>query len=94
MKTKQKAAQTETVTKRIPTLYRISSAMAHLQVSRTSIYRLVARGDLELVKVGARTSRITSDSLLRVMSGKAPKERQPDNLNVVPIEAVTAPDQL
>jgi len=56
-------------------LYRISSAMEYLQVSRTSIYRLLARGDLELVKIGARTSRITSDSLLRVMSGKPTKTR-------------------
>ena len=56
-------------------LYRISSAMEYLQVSRTSIYRLLARGDLELVKIGARTSRITSDSLLRVMSGKPTRTR-------------------
>lgn len=75
MKTKPSPAQHQAANERVPMLYRISSAMEYLQVSRTSIYRLVARGDLELVKIGARTSRITSDSLLRVMSGEPTKPR-------------------
>jgi excisionase family DNA binding protein len=50
-----------------PLLCRISTAMKQLAVSRTTIYRLVARGDLDLVKIGGRSSRITSESMMRLL---------------------------
>lgn len=46
-----------------PLVYRINVAMAKLGVSRTTIYRLVNAGQLELVKVGKRASGITAQSL-------------------------------
>ena len=49
-------------------LYKIKSAMEKLSVCRATIYRLIDRGDLELVKIGT-ASRITATSLERVISG-------------------------
>lgn len=46
-----------------PITYRINVAMAKLGVSRTTIYRMVNDGKLELVKIGKRASGITADSL-------------------------------
>jgi excisionase family DNA binding protein len=46
-----------------PLVYRINVAMAQLGVSRTTIYRLVNAGELELVKVGLRASGITVSSV-------------------------------
>ena len=44
-------------------LYRIDAAERKLGVSRSTIYRLVNEGQLELVKIGKRSSRITAVSL-------------------------------
>ena len=44
-------------------LYRINVAEAKLGVSRSTIYRLVKDGQLELVKIGKRSSGITSVSI-------------------------------
>ncbi|MGE4593710.1 helix-turn-helix transcriptional regulator [Alcaligenes sp.] len=44
-------------------LYRIPIAEAKLGVSRSTIYRLVNEGELELVKIGKRSSGITAASL-------------------------------
>ncbi|WP_369691507.1 helix-turn-helix transcriptional regulator, partial [Castellaniella caeni] len=44
-------------------LYRINVAEAKLGVSRSTIYRLVHDGELELVKIGKRSSGITATSL-------------------------------
>lgn len=44
-------------------LYRINVAEAKLGVSRSTIYRLVKDGRLELVKIGKRSSGITADSI-------------------------------
>ncbi|WP_368648678.1 helix-turn-helix transcriptional regulator [Castellaniella ginsengisoli] len=44
-------------------LYRINVAEAKLGVSRSTIYRLVHDGGLELVKIGKRSSGITATSL-------------------------------
>jgi len=49
-------------------LYRVSNAMKLLDVCRATIYRMVSRGELELVKVG-RGTRITSASINRLISG-------------------------
>jgi len=51
-------------------LYRVSNAMKLLDVCRATIYRMVSRGELEIVKVG-RATRITSASIDRIInSGK------------------------
>jgi len=53
-------------------LYKVSSAMKRLDVCRATIYRMAARGELELVKIGQRATRITSDSIERaIAAGKA-----------------------
>lgn len=54
-----------------PKIYRINVAMAQLGVSRTTIYRLVKAGDLDLVKVSVRASGITAESLTRHVSKNA-----------------------
>jgi excisionase family DNA binding protein len=46
-----------------PRLYRIKDVMHELGVSRMTVYRLVNQGKLTLVKIGARASGITSESL-------------------------------
>lgn len=45
-----------------PLIYKISIAMQKLSVSRATIYRLVSKGDLTLVKIGA-ASGITAESV-------------------------------
>lgn len=45
-----------------PLIYKISATMEKLSVSRATIYRLVAKGDLKLVKIGT-ASGITAQSL-------------------------------
>ncbi len=44
-------------------LFRINVAEAKLGVSRSTIYRLAKAGELELVKIGSRSSGITAASL-------------------------------
>lgn len=51
-------------------LYKVSSAMKKLDVSRATIYRLVGRGELDVVKIGTST-RVTAASIERVIAGKA-----------------------
>jgi len=53
-----------------PLTYRINVAMAKLGVSRSTIYRLVNEGKLKLVKISARASGITADSLEAHASGQ------------------------
>jgi predicted site-specific integrase-resolvase len=55
-------------------LYKISSVMALLEVSHATVYRMVASGELELVKLSVRASRITSESVARVLAGRGKKE--------------------
>lgn len=45
-----------------PTTYRVNVAMAKLGVSRSTLYRLVDKGHLELIKISARASGITASS--------------------------------
>lgn len=45
-----------------PTTYRINIAMAKLGVSRSTLYRLVDKGHLELIKISDRASGITASS--------------------------------
>ncbi|WP_446333621.1 helix-turn-helix transcriptional regulator [Burkholderia pseudomallei] len=46
-----------------PLIYRVSIAMQKLGLSRATIYRMAARGDLKLVKIGRRASGITAESI-------------------------------
>ncbi|MFC5460558.1 helix-turn-helix transcriptional regulator [Massilia niabensis] len=57
-------------TRRTPLRYRISMVMHLLDISHATVYRMIAKGDLELVKLGSRTSRITSASVQRIISGR------------------------
>jgi predicted site-specific integrase-resolvase len=59
--------------KQVPLLYKISSVMEMLQVSHATVYRMVANGELELVKLSSRASRITSDSVVKLI-GKSEKQ--------------------
>ena len=42
---------------------RVNIAMSRLGVSRSTLYRLINAGELELIKVGRRASGVTSHSL-------------------------------
>jgi len=50
-------------------LYKVASAMKKLDVSRATIYRLVGRGELEVIKIGTAT-RVTGASIDRLIAGK------------------------
>jgi excisionase family DNA binding protein len=53
-------------------LYKVSNAMKLLDVCRATIYRMASRGELELVKIGQRATRVTADSIERaIAAGKA-----------------------
>jgi len=53
-------------------LYKVSSAMKKLDVCRATIYRMAARGELEIVKIGQRATRVTAESIERaIAAGKA-----------------------
>ena len=56
------------------TLYKVSSAMKQLDVCRATIYRMAARGELELVKISERATRVTSDSIARAIAAGKKKE--------------------
>lgn len=53
-----------------PLVRTIPDAAQLLQVSRSSVYRLIERGDLTLAKIGGR-SMVTVDSIERLASGSA-----------------------
>jgi len=53
--------------KELPLLYKISSVMDLLQVSHATVYRLIACGELKLVKLSSRASRITSESVTNLL---------------------------
>ena len=59
---------------RAPMLYKITSVMALLEISHATVYRMVASGQLELVKLSTRASRITSASVARVLEDAARKD--------------------
>lgn len=55
---------------RTPMLYKITSVMALLEISHATVYRMVANGELELIKLSSRASRITSASVARVIADR------------------------
>lgn len=47
-----------------PLIYRVPQAAAALGISRATLYRMIKRGELELVKIGCtRSSGIPADSV-------------------------------
>ena len=50
-------------------LYKVSSAMKKLDVCRATIYRMAARGELVLVKISERATRVTAESIERAIEG-------------------------
>ncbi|HEX2655593.1 MAG TPA: helix-turn-helix domain-containing protein [Xanthobacteraceae bacterium] len=55
----------------LPKLHRINDVAAALGVSRNTIYRMVRRGVLTLVKIGPNSSGITDASVQR-LAGSQP----------------------
>ena len=54
------------------TLYKVTSAMKKLDVCRATIYRMASRGELDLVKISERATRVTAESIDRaIAAGKA-----------------------
>lgn len=56
-----------------PMLYRISDAMRLLSVSRPTIYRLINKGSLVVVKIGTAT-RLTAESVRSVAQAREATE--------------------
>jgi predicted site-specific integrase-resolvase len=48
-------------------LYSINATADALQTSRPAIYDFVRKGKLELVKLGPKKSRITADSIVKLL---------------------------
>ncbi|WP_254602440.1 helix-turn-helix transcriptional regulator [Burkholderia lata] len=48
-------------------LYRVADVMLRLGVSKAAVYNLARDGRLELVKIGARASGVTGESLLALI---------------------------
>lgn len=59
---------------RVPMLYKITSVMALLEISHATVYRMVANGELDLIKLSSRASRITSASVARVLANRSGKD--------------------
>jgi hypothetical protein len=55
------------------TLYKVTSAMKKLDVCRATIYRMAARGELVLVKISERATRVTADSIERAIEAGSKK---------------------
>ena len=53
-------------------LYKVTTVMAKLEICRATVYRMVHRGDLDLVKVGVGATRITAASVERVVAAVKP----------------------
>ena len=51
-----------------PTLLKVTSAMKKLDVCRATIYRMASRGELELVKISERATRVTVASIERAIA--------------------------
>ncbi|MFJ9533316.1 helix-turn-helix transcriptional regulator [Herbaspirillum sp. NPDC101396] len=54
--------------------YRVNVAEAKLGISRSTIYRLVKKGDLVLVKIGERASGIIADSIHALIERNKPQQ--------------------
>ncbi|MCP2012578.1 helix-turn-helix transcriptional regulator [Duganella violaceipulchra] len=74
MKPPPKPVSAKQRTDRTPMLYKITSVMELLEISHATVYRMVASGQLDLVKLSARSSRITSASVARILAQKGSKD--------------------
>lgn len=54
--------------------YRANVAEAKLGISRSTIYRLVKKGHLVLIKIGERASGITADSIHALIERNKPQQ--------------------
>jgi hypothetical protein len=59
---------TTEITRKLPLLMKLPDAADELSTSVSSIYGMVEAGLLDLVKLGPKSSRITGESILRVLS--------------------------
>lgn len=55
----------------LPKLHRINDVAAALGVSRNTIYRMVRRGVLTLIKIGPNSSGITDASIQQLTGSRA-----------------------
>jgi excisionase family DNA binding protein len=65
------ARQRKSAAGRLPLLLRVDDAAHELAISQRRIYQLIKDGTLDLVKIGEKSSRVTSASVMRVASGRA-----------------------
>jgi predicted DNA-binding transcriptional regulator AlpA len=55
----------------VPATYRVAETQAITRLSKTTLYRLAAEGELELVKIGVRASGITRRSLIHYFESRS-----------------------
>lgn len=58
-------------------LFSPDSTGAFLDVSRSQVHRLISAKELEALKLGARTTRITGESIIAYLKRKSGVERKP-----------------
>ncbi|MDH0847439.1 helix-turn-helix domain-containing protein [Delftia tsuruhatensis] len=56
----------------LPSAHKISTACAKLAISRATIYRMAKAGQLELIRVSKGATRVTDESLRRVLNARQP----------------------
>lgn len=54
-----------------PLVYRIGNAESLLGLSRSTVYRLVSSGELDLVKLSPRASAVTRESITRYAAARS-----------------------
>ena|SRR5215831_12963332 len=60
-----------------PLLLRVQEAAFHLRLTTRGVYLLIGRGQLDLVKIGWKTSRVTSASVLALAGRRGTPGRSP-----------------
>lgn len=74
MKTPPNQNTTPQKPERVPMLYKITSVMALLEISHATVYRMVAKSELDLIRLSSRASRITSASVARILANRSGKD--------------------
>ena len=67
------AAKPDTSERPAPKLYRIAHVGELLEISNATIYRMIARGELDVVRLSLRSSRITAESVARILDNRCKK---------------------
>ncbi len=57
-------------------LYRVSNVMKMLDVSRSTVYRMIDRGELKLVRLTPTSVRISAESVHRLAEGRTVTKTQ------------------